>query len=251
MFREYASFRQYPVKNGQIPTHNLNHYRSTMKKILIAEDDESYRMLAETYLEDYADKYELIGVEDGLAAMDVLKKEEVSVLITDLKMPRVDGLLLLVWVNLNYPFIPCIVMTSYKRPKLKKKLIEDVLHYLEKPFQEEELIRAVENAIKAREIQGELAGISIASFLQLIELEKETCLCRVETETGEKGFFFFRTGELQHAEFENLRGEEAAIKMIRLGSANVHIEKNPDFSIDIPMYSWVSELIEEAALWKT
>lgn len=91
-----------------------------MDKVLIAEDDKIFRTLIKTYLEKYKDVFEIIMVSDGFEAIEVLKKERISLLVTDLKMPRVEGLVLLAYMNKNFPNIPCIVMTSLRSPRLKK-----------------------------------------------------------------------------------------------------------------------------------
>ncbi len=58
-------------------------------KILVVEDNQELR---EILTEDLADAgIEVFNVADGYAALDFLKKESVDVVITDLKMPKIDG----------------------------------------------------------------------------------------------------------------------------------------------------------------
>ncbi|MCP4109945.1 MAG: response regulator [Desulfobacteraceae bacterium] len=78
-----------------------------MDKILVAEDDASLRMLIKSYLKSYEDKFETIAVENGLEAIKTLQNEMISLLVTDIKMPKVEGLVLLAYMNRNFPKVPC------------------------------------------------------------------------------------------------------------------------------------------------
>ena len=84
-----------------------------MKKILIAEDDAIFLNLLVSSLKKYNAQFEVLTAENGRQAISILKKTPISLLITDVKMPEIDGLALLAYVNENFPFIPCFVMTAY------------------------------------------------------------------------------------------------------------------------------------------
>ncbi len=196
-----------------------------MDKVLIAEDDFTLRTLIKAYLKKFDDQFTVTAVEDGLKAIEVLQREKVSLLVTDLQMPKVEGVVLLAYMNRNFPRIPCIVMTSMRNPYLKKRLQKDVLYYIEKPFDEEQLAKAILSALKTGTMGGTLDGISISSFLQLIEIEGQTCICVVEAPGYPKGYFYFEEGVLHQAFFGEIRGEEAAVELIRLGRGDVRFRK--------------------------
>jgi len=66
-----------------------------MNKVLIAEDDRILSKRLSKGLEKYSDKFEIVLVRDGQEAISVLKREPISLLITDIQMPRLNGIILL------------------------------------------------------------------------------------------------------------------------------------------------------------
>jgi hypothetical protein len=71
----------------------------------------------------------------------------------------------------------------------------------------------VNNITSGDSFGGKLLGISVHSFLQMVESEKKTCKLRV-TYQGKTGYLYTRNGELIAAEADNLRKEEAAYEII-------------------------------------
>jgi CheY-like chemotaxis protein len=194
-----------------------------METVLIAEDDLAPRMILSTYMTKYKDKFKTILVSDGLEAINILKSQPISLLVTDLKMPRVEGLVLLAYMNKNYPNTPCIVMTSLKKKRLKEKLQKDVLKYIEKPFKPEELAAVILDVFE-EEIPGEsLHGISVVSFLQLIHMEHKTCICEIQKDDIQ-GVLYFEDGELYNAVCGELKGAAAAKKLIMTEYATVNFK---------------------------
>ena len=80
------------------------------KRILIADDEEKMRHLLEMTLDE--EGYEVISAKDGNKALDIIGSQSVDVLITDLKMPGMDGLKLLSEVK-KVSDVPIILMTAY------------------------------------------------------------------------------------------------------------------------------------------
>ncbi len=217
-----------------------------MDKVLVAEDDFSIRALIKTYLKRYKDRFELIIAEDGLEAVKLLQREPVSLLVTDLKMPKIEGLVLLAYMNTNFPKIPCIVMTSLRKPELKERLKKDVLNYIEKPFKPEKLAQAIMSALNQDIMDGPLQGISIISFLELIQMERKTCLCEVESPYDVSGSLYFENGVLFSAFYGDLEGDEAALEMIQLENATIEFKDPPSNKVDRRIHAEITDLIMEA-----
>ena len=77
---------------------------------------------------------------NGKEAIRVLKSHPISLVITDMQMPEMDGLALLARLSESYPDIPVIVVTAYSTPKLKLTVLEGGgAGYMEKPFVVEDL----------------------------------------------------------------------------------------------------------------
>ena len=171
-----------------------------MNKVLIVDDDLQLLTILTETLKKYRDKFEIITAKDGLVAIKALQKLTFSVVVTDIKMPKVNGLVLLAYLAKNFPQIPCILMTGYGTPFLKKRMEQEASHYIEKPFEIPELGRAIMSALGDREIvRGTLNGVSVVGFLNLIEMEYLTCLCEITSPDRAKGYLFFDRGILCNA----------------------------------------------------
>jgi len=217
-----------------------------MDSILIVDDS---AMLI-TYLKDsfveYKDKFRCIFVKDGLEAIEILKVNTVSLLVTDLQMPNIDGLGLLAYVNKYHPRIPAIVMSAHGTPALRETLQADILQFIEKPFSAAQLAKVILSALRRDRPDGTLSGISIVSFLQMIEMEQKTCICEVESPGNPKGFFYFKGGEIYHAVYGDLKGKEAAIKMIQIEEPTFNFRKPPARKISRGINLELAALILEA-----
>lgn len=218
-----------------------------MDKVLIVDDS----VMLINYLEDsfkkYKNKFDFLLAQDGLEAIEILKKESISLLVTDLQMPKIDGLGLLAYTNKYHPNIPCIVMSAHGTPSIKETLHRDILQFIEKPFTAEQLAKVIILALKRDRPDGSLSGISIVSFLQMIEMEQKTCLCEVESPGNPKGFFYFKGGELHHAVYGELKGVEAAIKMIQIDNPTINFKKPPGRKIARGINMNLTSMILEAA----
>ena len=120
------------------------------RKVFIAEDDVIIRMTIRMILEKNG--YEVCGeAEDGKTALDKILELRPGLILTDLNMPEMNGLTMLKKINAEYS-VPAIVITGY----FKKDLVEKagklgVSAYLMKPIDENQIMAAVEIAVKKYE----------------------------------------------------------------------------------------------------
>lgn len=218
-----------------------------MDNVLIVDDSEMLMNYLEESFTKYRDNFAYFLAKDGLEAIEILKNETISLLVTDLQMPKIDGLGLMAYTNKYHPKIPCIVMSAHGTPSIKQTLHKDILQFIEKPFTADALAKAIMGALKRDLPDGSLSGISIVSFLQMIEMEQKTCLFEVETPGNPKGFFYFKGGELHHAVCGDLKGAEAAVKMILIENPTINFRKPPGREIPRGIHMKLTGLILEAA----
>jgi len=218
-----------------------------MKKILIAEDDRILSMRLVQALEKHGDILDVIDVPNGRVAMDVLAKHQISLLVTDINMPEVDGFTLLAHVNEHYPIIPCFVMTVIELPEVKPRLPEDLVRFFPKPFDLDIFTTAVLATVQREIPRGVVHGISVVSFCTMIEMEKRTCLFEVVPPGKEPGLLYFDSGILFDASFGDLKGEPAAIKILAHGKASFKFKNFPDKKISRRINESLWTLIEKAA----
>ncbi|HEY8430096.1 MAG TPA: sigma-54 dependent transcriptional regulator [Sandaracinaceae bacterium] len=121
------------------------------KQILVADDEPNLRRVLAAQLQ--RDGYEVIAVEDGQAAMDALETHHVDVVITDLRMPRVDGMELLKHVTARYPDVPVIMITAHGTVDTAVEALKlGAFDYITKPFEQSELRNVVRKASRTREL---------------------------------------------------------------------------------------------------
>ena len=92
-----------------------------MSKVLVADDEEIIRELAKEVLE--AEGYEVVTAEDGSAALSKIAEGGIDLLLTDIKMPEIDGLRLIREARKVTPDLPSIIMTGYATIETARKAI--------------------------------------------------------------------------------------------------------------------------------
>jgi len=119
------------------------------KCVLIVDDEPDHRLVLRTKLEGCG--YDCKEAKDGMEALAVLEQTDVHVVLTDLQMPRMDGLQLVKRVTAHTTFkaIPVILVTS-QIPALLSSLDERkrIFTVLSKPYEWSKLLTAVANAIE-------------------------------------------------------------------------------------------------------
>jgi YesN/AraC family two-component response regulator len=85
----------------------------TMSKVLVVEDEETLTWSMTKTLAKDRGKYELIITNSGREALSVLEKNSIDVVVTDIRMPDINGLDLLSWIREKYPSTKVIIMTAY------------------------------------------------------------------------------------------------------------------------------------------
>lgn len=122
-----------------------------MDRILIVDDELNMRLVLSAMLK--REGYEVAAAADGLEALQILRSGPVAAVVTDLKMPRIDGMELLNRVSLEYPDVPVIIITAHGTVATAvEALKKGALDYITKPFELEEMKNVVSKAIKTRNL---------------------------------------------------------------------------------------------------
>lgn len=122
---------------------------SLKHKILIIDDEPDIVEVLVARLE--AMGFQAVGYTKARKALDELKKDTFSVLITDLKMPEMDGMEVLKEAKKIDPDIEVIIFTAYGSIEGAVQAIKEGAHdYLVKPFEAIELVAKIEKAIEKR-----------------------------------------------------------------------------------------------------
>ncbi len=127
------------------------HLNEDKKQILVADDEPNLRRVLSAQLT--RDGYDVIAVEDGQAALDALDAHHVDVVISDLRMPRVDGMTLLKRVVKSHPDVPVILITAHGTVDTAVEALKlGAFDYVTKPFEQSEFRNVVNKAARTREL---------------------------------------------------------------------------------------------------
>ncbi|MFH6993215.1 sigma-54-dependent transcriptional regulator [Flavobacterium sp. FlaQc-48] len=123
-----------------------------MPKILLIEDDISFCKLLEKFLIKNA--YDVTIAFSAAEARLAIKKESFDLILTDLRLPDFDGIGLMSEFKTAYPEIPVVLMTGYSDVNTAVKAIKNgAADYISKPFNPDEVLLVITNALKALETE--------------------------------------------------------------------------------------------------
>ncbi len=191
--------------------------------VLLVEDDDIFKRCLRTNFQKNPGtaEFTISEASNGDEAVQILEKQPIDVMITDLEMPKMDGFELLAYTIANHPGIPVIVMTGFSSPTVEEMVRgRGAVQYLEKPFSFDVLVEKI-HTLKKNTAEGSIQGIPLADFLQVIECSRKTCTLSVKS-GDKKGTLYFKNGQLLDAETGNLSAREAAYSIVCWD--DVHIE---------------------------
>lgn len=193
-----------------------------MSIILIVDDDKNFLLSLVEGLKAHDEEFEIRTAANGKIATQIISDEYVDLVITDLKMPVMDGFELLAYMSSRYARTPVIVMTAYGTPMIENSVSHlGAIRYLEKPLDFDLL---VENIYKSVELSKNICipSIPMISFLKLVQIEKKTCTLTIRNQEH-KGKIFFNKGILLDAVSPQGRGETAALEIMGWNQAEIQI----------------------------
>lgn len=193
-----------------------------MKNILIVDDEILFLNSLQEGLLSYSTEYHVLTASNGKEAIALLDSAQIDLLLTDLKMPVMDGFALLAHIINKRMHIPAIVMTAFNSTEIEERLSRiGTFHFLEKPLDFNALVDKIDDALK-EVAKGHIAGIALASFLQLVEMDKKTCTLQVKADE-KLGRFYFKTGLLIDADAGDLVGLEAAYNIVAWNNPEIEV----------------------------
>ncbi len=125
------------------------------EKIMIVDDELDMRELLELIITDRT-SYQVVTVSDPLKVPELLREGDFDLLISDLRMPQMDGMELLDRVRQIDSQLPFIILTAYGTVESAiEAMRKGALDYITKPFRQEQILLTVEKALKFRRLQKE------------------------------------------------------------------------------------------------
>jgi CheY-like chemotaxis protein len=215
------------------------------KRVLIVDDEEDLTWSLQKKLSKDSDKFELTCVNSGREAIEVLNQLPVDLVITDVRMPEVSGLDLLVRIKNLYPGTKVVIMTAYGTSDVQKAATDrGCFSYIEKPFEINELRELILSALTEKKgFKGSVSDFQLSDIVQLNCLGRLTSALKVKCD-DEEGVIFFQDGNITHSETELLKGESAFYHIMSWQGGEFTVLRNDTPEQQTISGSWQSLLLE-------
>jgi CheY-like chemotaxis protein len=106
---------------------------SAKYRILVVDDEELMRYLVVSYLSKLG--HSCLTAVDGADALDKIKKNRIDAVITDIRLPKIDGMTLTQEISRQYPGLPIMVMTAFDEEYSEGTAVSvGAREFLKKPF---------------------------------------------------------------------------------------------------------------------
>jgi DNA-binding NtrC family response regulator len=128
-------------------------------RILVVDDEPNMLRLLKTILMDKTG-YEVTTTNNPLEVSKLLQEGQYDLVVTDLKMPLVDGIDLIGIVKNIEATMPIIVITAYGTIETAEEAIQKGAYdFITKPFRKETILITIKRALEWKRMQGELAAL--------------------------------------------------------------------------------------------
>jgi CheY-like chemotaxis protein len=152
---------------------------------------------------------------DGDEAISLLATRGFDTVITDIRMPRLNGFALIDWLRNNRPGTRIIVMTGFGGPSIRQLSIrKGAILYLEKPVDPTFLLEVLSSEDDGTHFSGNVDRIDILDYLQLMMLSGKQVVLEILSRDLHRGVLFIDKGEIRHAACDGLEGEEAVYRCL-------------------------------------
>ena len=129
-----------------------------MAHILVVDDEKNYRTILAQLLE--GEGYRVSVAENPFAALELLGRESVSLILSDLRMPRMDGMAFLQQVREEVGEVPFVILTAFATVETALAAMKaGAFDYLLKPFNNEDILQTVSKALAFARLQAENAAL--------------------------------------------------------------------------------------------
>ena len=122
-----------------------------METILIVDDEKNYLIILSAVLEE--EGFEILTAQSGQEALEIQKTSDLDLVLTDMKMPEMDGIELLENIKARDPDLPVVMMTAHGTvDKAVEAMQKGAYTYILKPFDNERLTIYVNKAISVYQV---------------------------------------------------------------------------------------------------
>ncbi len=222
------------------------------RRILLVDDNVEFTAALKEYLIRRKQPTWIVHTASHYAeALDCLKVNTVDLVVTDIRMPVMDGLQLLMLLKRTRPSLPIVILTSMATPENRAFALQNgaalILDKMEVATNFESIHAALEVTADtpAEGFKGMLREVGLTELIQMECLGRKSSTLVIKGPNA-SGRIFISDGSIIHAEFESLVGEKALAKLVGLKGGEFHLEpytKPPRETIE---GNWEGLLMEAA-----
>jgi len=129
------------------------------ERIMVVDDEPNMLRLLKTILSDQTG-YDVVTTNNPLEVSKLLQEDRFDLVISDLKMPLVDGIDLIGIIKKIDPGIPIIIITAYGTIETAEEAVQKGAYdFITKPFRKEAILLTIRRALEWKRMQGELAAL--------------------------------------------------------------------------------------------
>jgi CheY-like chemotaxis protein/predicted regulator of Ras-like GTPase activity (Roadblock/LC7/MglB family) len=213
------------------------------RSVLLVDDEGFFLTSVVEGLREVAPGLEVLTAPDGIVALEVLDRQPVEIVVTDIHMPRLDGFGLIAELINREAEVDVVVLTAYDRPDLRERE-RLVIECLEKPLDFDQLIGTL-IGITRRRVSRQLRAVSLIGLLQTLEIERGEAAIRVQHDV-QVVWIYIHAGRLVHAKGELGMGMAAAACALRWTKPRVEVHLLPR-GCERTMDASITEAILDAA----
>ena len=191
---------------------------TTKKKILIVDDEQNITWSMEKYLSK--EGYFIATADSAKKGAELLNASAFDLVITDMKMPDVDGFQFLNWIKKNHNKSKVVIMTAFGSTTIRdeaKKI--GAYRYFEKPVDLNQLRKFINETLSDKGFTGNILDIDLFDFVQMIILARKQKLISVtDPVTMQIGLLYLKGGDVVHAECGTMSGQQAFFTIMAMKS---------------------------------
>jgi CheY-like chemotaxis protein len=189
------------------------------------------------------------GFSDPVLAREAIQSNPPDVLVTDLRMPGLTGLDLLVAGRQASAQLPVIIVSAYGTPEVREEIKRQAgVQFIEKPATFQRLMEAVERAITPRTgFSGAIDLPLLPDLIQIYAIGQTTGMLRIHR-GGERGEIYFDSGCITHATCGDAEGEAAFYRIMTWDGGAFSMENGTRATTRTIQSSWQELLLEGCRL---
>lgn len=197
-----------------------------IKNVLVVDSDQVMLQTLTGILKSQGGFLTILSVNNTKQAIALLQKKTIDIVITAIRLPKMDGFRLVAKLTKEYPSIKVIIITNDAHPLLRASIKRfPAASHLDQSYDISMLTKRVFTELQI-DYGGGIRGINLSSFLQMMELESCTCALRV-TSKNFLGFLWLKNGELIAAKSQTAEGKEAALDILVWSNVFIDIDYTP------------------------